>query len=162
MKGPTANLDGESANGDREENEASITSNRNTRDKEVTEAPKTRKSDQALDDWSDSMQELSFREPGEKQVEGVIEDQSRTNLLDTPPMTALGSKDYIGRLGSKKSGSHQVLDMGLSEDGDGGCGVKTFGVVVTQCQMLGRVTQLEEVMSPCNLHKDSLVNKDNE
>lgn len=34
---------------------------------------------------------------------------------------------------------------------------KTFSVVVALGQMLGHVARLEEVTSPCNVHKDSIV-----
>lgn len=37
------------------------------------------------------------------------------------------------------------------------CPMKTFRVVVTLGQMLGHVARLEEVTSPCNVHKDSIV-----
>lgn len=114
------NSDYESAEGDQEENEASIASNQDAPSKKTTRVPKMRESDEDLDDRPDSQLELSLGEPEEKQDEGVTKDQSWNNLPDTPSMTARDSKDYIGRLGSEISGSDHVPDTGLSEDGGGG------------------------------------------
>lgn len=67
----------------------------------MAEASEAMVGDQALFYRPDNFPMLSLEEPKVRQVEGVAGDQSRTNLANTPCMTALSLKIRLVGLGRK-------------------------------------------------------------